>query len=46
MESQFFAADGPIWFMMLFAVFGLKLQASADLVREADPASPGPSTGP
>lgn len=45
MESQFFAADGPIWFMMLFAVFGLKLQASADLVREADPASPGPSTG-
>lgn len=32
LESQFFAGGGPSWFMMLLAIFGLRLQASAELV--------------
>jgi len=31
-ESQFFSNNGPIWFTMLIAVFGLRLQAYANLV--------------
>lgn len=31
-ESTFFENSGPIWFTMLIAVFGLRLQARADLI--------------
>lgn len=31
-ESNFFVNSGPIWFTMLIAVFGLRLQARADLI--------------
>lgn len=31
-ESPFFDNSGPIWFTMLMAVFGLRLQATAELV--------------
>ncbi|OWW04830.1 polymerase [Rhizobium sp. R72] len=47
LESPFFGNSGPIWFTMLIAVFGLRLQANAGLVANApalkasfDPASP------
>lgn len=33
-ESPFFENSGPIWFTMLIAVFGLRLQAHADLVEK------------
>jgi O-antigen ligase len=32
LESPFFGNSGPIWFTMLIAVFGLRLQANAGLV--------------
>lgn len=32
-ESPYFENSGPIWFTMLIAVFGLRLQAHADLVE-------------
>ncbi|MDQ0559778.1 O-antigen ligase [Rhizobium mesoamericanum] len=32
LESPFFGNSGPIWFTMLLAVFGLRLQANAGLV--------------
>ncbi|WP_244487063.1 O-antigen ligase family protein [Devosia sp. Leaf420] len=38
-ESPFFENNGPIWFTMLIAVFGLRLQAYAHLVEK-------PVTGP
>ncbi|MGV3573898.1 MAG: O-antigen ligase family protein [Devosia sp.] len=31
-ESSFFENSGPIWFTMLIGVFGLRLQARADLI--------------
>ena len=40
LESPFFGNSGPIWFTMLIAVFGLRLQANAGLVVNA-PASQG-----
>jgi O-antigen ligase len=33
-ESPFFDNDGPIWFTMLIAIFGLRLQARALLVEK------------
>ncbi|CDM62809.1 MULTISPECIES: O-antigen ligase family protein [Rhizobium] len=39
LESPFFGNSGPIWFTMLLAVFGLRLQANAGLVVSA-PAAP------
>lgn len=33
-ESPFFENNGPIWFTMLLAVFGLRLQAYAQLVEK------------
>ncbi|CAN7681326.1 O-antigen ligase family protein [Rhizobium sp. LjRoot258] len=39
LESPFFGNSGPIWFTMLLAVFGLRLQANAGLVASA-PAAP------
>lgn len=38
-ESPFFENSGPIWFTMLIAVFGLRLQAHADLVENPHQAS-------
>lgn len=43
MESIFLTTASPVWFMMLIAVFGLRLQASAALVSEASPARKGPA---
>lgn len=37
LESPFFGNSGPIWFTMLVAVFGLRLQANAGLVSTAAP---------
>lgn len=31
-ESPFFGNSGPLWFTMLIAIFGLRLQARADMV--------------
>lgn len=36
-ESPFFDNNGPIWFTMLLALFGLRLQATADLVDNSVP---------
>lgn len=40
LENPFFSNNGPIWFTMLLSVFGLRLQAYANLVKtpEARPA--------
>lgn len=35
-ESTFFGNSGPLWFTMLLAVFGLRLQAYANLVENAE----------
>lgn len=37
LESPFFGNSGPIWFTMLIAVFGLRLQAHATLVKTSTP---------
>ncbi|RYE52555.1 MAG: O-antigen ligase family protein, partial [Hyphomicrobiales bacterium] len=39
-ESPFFENAGPIWFTILIAVFGLRLQAHADLVENPLTAAP------
>lgn len=49
LESPFFGNSGPIWFTMLLAVFGLRLQANAGLVirpssSPALEARPGPAS--
>ncbi len=45
LESPFFGNSGPIWFTMLLAVFGLRLQANAGLVSgRAAPAAEELST--
>ena len=36
LESPFFSNSGPIWFTMLISVFGLRLQAYANLVSKSD----------
>ncbi|MEM9634066.1 MAG: O-antigen ligase [Pseudomonadota bacterium] len=36
-ESSFFGNTGPIWFTMLFGVFGLRLQALAYLIQSEVP---------
>ena len=38
-ESSFFENSGPIWFTILIAVFGLRLQARADLIDNPQYAS-------
>ena len=38
LESFLFSNGGPIWFMLLIALFGLRFQAEAHLVTEAAPA--------
>jgi hypothetical protein len=35
-ESYFLDNGGPLWFTMLIAVFGLRLQAHANLVDNPD----------
>jgi O-antigen ligase len=35
-ESTFFGNSGPLWFTMLIAVFGLRLQAYANLVENPE----------
>ena len=34
-ESPFFENSGPLWFTMLIAIFGLRLQAHANLVESS-----------
>ncbi len=36
MESNFFTHVGPMWFSLLVAVFGLNLQARADVITERE----------
>ncbi|EPE94933.1 O-antigen ligase family protein [Rhizobium grahamii] len=45
LESPFFGNSGPIWFTMLVAVFGLRLQANAGLVSDAAAAPALPANG-
>lgn len=41
LESSFFANAGPIWFTILVAVFGLRYQGRAQVVRQPAPAVQG-----
>ena len=45
LESPFFGNSGPIWFTMLIAIFGLRLQANAGLVVSV-PSSPALKANP
>lgn len=44
-ESVFHGGGGATWFCLLFALFGLRLQGSAHLVRAGQPQSAAPQGG-
>lgn len=46
LESPFFDNHGPLWFTTLIAVFGLRLQAYANLVETTERATPRPTPRP
>lgn len=42
LETVFFESGEPLWFMLLFSVFGLRLQAGARAIRAPAPARAAP----
>lgn len=45
LENPFFSNNGPIWFTMLISVFGLRLQAHANLVKKPEPEAASATRG-
>jgi len=40
LESVFFQSGSPLWMVMMMAIFGLRLQARADVVTASEPSRP------